>query len=79
MAVPISFDQPYWGRRLKELGVGAAPVPYRRLSAARLASAINQMTNNPEIAARAKQLGAVLSAEQGPATAAQAIITALSK
>lgn len=73
MAVPISFDQPYWGRRLAELGVGAPPVPYRKLSPARLASAINQMTGDPEIAARAKQLSAVLSAEHGPAVAARAI------
>lgn len=79
MAVPISFDQPYWGRRLAELGVGASPVPYRKLSPARLANAIKQMTGNPEIAARAKQLGAVLSTEQGPATAARAILTTLSK
>jgi UDP:flavonoid glycosyltransferase YjiC (YdhE family) len=79
MAVPISFDQPYWGRRLAELGVGAAPVPYRKLSPARLAAAIKQMTGNPEIAVRAKQLSTVLSAERGPATAARAIMTALSK
>ena len=78
MAVPISFDQPYWGRRLAELGVGASPVRYRRLSPARLASAIKQMTGNPEMAARAKQLSTVLSSENGPATAARAIVTALS-
>ena len=79
MAVPISFDQPYWGRRLAELGVGASPVPYRKLSPARLANAIKQMTDNPEIAARAKQLSTVLSSETGPATAVRAIMAALSR
>jgi UDP:flavonoid glycosyltransferase YjiC (YdhE family) len=78
MAVPISFDQPYWGRRLAQLGVGTAPIPYRKLSPARLANAIRQMTGDPEMAARAKQLGAVLSAERGPATAARTILGALS-
>ena len=34
MAVPIGFDQPYWGRRLAELGVGVPLVPYRKLSPA---------------------------------------------
>jgi sterol 3beta-glucosyltransferase len=77
MAVPISFDQPYWGRRLTELGVGAAPVPYRKLTPAALARAIRQMTATPAVAARAKQLSAVLSAEHGPATAARTIATAL--
>jgi len=77
MAVPISFDQPYWGRRLAELGVGAAPVPYRRLEPAALARAIAHTTSTPAIAARAKQLSAVLYAERGPATAARIIAAAL--
>jgi sterol 3beta-glucosyltransferase len=55
MAVPVGYDQPYWGRRLAELGVGVPPVPYRRLSPARLASAIRQLKGDPGIAARAKQ------------------------
>jgi sterol 3beta-glucosyltransferase len=76
MAVPIGFDQPYWGRRLAELGVGVPPIPYRKLSPARLASAVRKLTGDPEIAARATQVGAVLSAENGPTVAAQIIMTA---
>lgn len=76
VAVPVGFDQPYWGRRLAELGVGVPPVPYRKLSPARLASAIAQLTADPDIAARARHLGAVLSAETGPSTAAQTIMAA---
>lgn len=74
MAVPVGFDQPYWGRRLAELGVGVPPIPYRKLSSARLASAIRQLTGDAGIAARAGQLGAVLSAENGPSAAARAIM-----
>jgi UDP:flavonoid glycosyltransferase YjiC (YdhE family) len=55
-AVPISFDQPSWGRRLAQLGVGAKPVPYRRLTLAALARAIRQMTATPAMATRAKEL-----------------------
>jgi sterol 3beta-glucosyltransferase len=77
MAVPIGFDQPYWGRRLAELGVGVPPVPYRKLSPARLASAIGQLTADPAIATQAKHLGTVLSAENGPSTAAQTIMAVL--
>lgn len=79
MAVPISFDQPYWGRRLAQLGVGAAPIPYRKLTPAALADAIRQMTTTPEIAARAKELSAVLSAERGPAAAARIITSTLAR
>ena len=77
MAVPVGFDQPYWGRRLAELGVGVPPVPYRKLSPARLASAIRKLTEDPNIAARAKHLGTLLSAENGPSTAARTIMAAL--
>jgi len=77
MAVPIGFDQPYWGRRLAELGAGVPPVPYRRLSPARLAGAIGQLAGDPAIAARAKQLSAVLSAENGPSAAARVITAAI--
>lgn len=77
MAVPVGYDQPYWGRRLAELGAGVPPVPYRRLSPARLASAIRHLTQDPGIAARAKQLGTVLHAENGPSAAARAVMTAL--
>lgn len=45
--------------------------------APRLASAIGRLTDNPDIAARAKQLGAVLSAENGPSVAARVIMGAL--
>jgi sterol 3beta-glucosyltransferase len=77
MAVPVGFDQPYWGRRLAELGVGVPPVPYRKLSPTRLSSAIGQLTADPDIAARAKHLGTVLGAENGPSKAAQTIVAAL--
>jgi sterol 3beta-glucosyltransferase len=39
--VPHNGDQPYWGRRIKELGVGAAPIPRKKLSADNLAAAIS--------------------------------------
>jgi sterol 3beta-glucosyltransferase len=77
MAAPVSFDQPYRGRRLAELGVGERPVPYRKLTPARLAGAIGRLTGDPEVAARAKRLSAVLAAEDGPAVAAHAIAAAL--
>jgi sterol 3beta-glucosyltransferase len=77
MAIPFGYDQPYWGRRLAELSVGVPPVPYRKLSPARLSSAIKQLTGDREIAIRAEKLGAVLRAENGPTIAAQVVMAAL--
>lgn len=62
---PFFGDQPFWGRRVQALGVGPAPVPQSRLSVERLAAAITQATTQPELAARAAELGAKLRAEDG--------------
>ena len=37
---PFFADQPYWGRRVAELGVGPQPIPRKKLTAPRLAEAI---------------------------------------
>ena len=66
-------DQPYWGRRIYELGVGHRPIPRHELSAAHLAQAIHTMTNNPTLRAHAATLGAQIRQEQGVANAVQAI------
>jgi sterol 3beta-glucosyltransferase len=39
-AVPQFFDQPYWGRRIYELGLGPQPVRLRKLTPQILASAL---------------------------------------
>jgi UDP:flavonoid glycosyltransferase YjiC (YdhE family) len=59
-----------WGRRVAELGVGAAPIPRAALTAERLADAIVAATT-PEARARAAALGARLRAEGGAARAAE--------
>jgi sterol 3beta-glucosyltransferase len=32
MVVPFTADQPSWGRRTQELGVGHAPIPFTKLT-----------------------------------------------
>lgn len=66
-------DQPYWGRRLYELGMGARPIPRYKLSAARLAQAIQTMLDDPAMPNRAAELGARIRAETGVANAVRAI------
>ncbi|GAA3345891.1 glycosyltransferase [Amorphoplanes nipponensis] len=65
VGVPVLADQPFWARRLHELGVAPAPVPLPRLTADRLAGALRSVTTEPRYAARAAALAARLGAEDG--------------
>jgi UDP:flavonoid glycosyltransferase YjiC (YdhE family) len=62
-------DQPYWGRRVAELGVGVAPLPRRKLSVAPLAERLEQLLGDRSIQARAAALGEQIRAERGVETA----------
>lgn len=64
VVVPHMGDQPYWARRMHELGVGAAPQPRRRLTADGLANALVEALH-PDRSDAAANLGAVVRAERG--------------
>jgi UDP:flavonoid glycosyltransferase YjiC (YdhE family) len=63
--VPFLFDQFYWGARSAELGIGPKPVPFRDLTAKRLAKGIQEAASDSEMRRRAADLGARLSLEDG--------------
>jgi UDP:flavonoid glycosyltransferase YjiC (YdhE family) len=63
--VPVLLDQRFWAARLAALGAATAPVPYRRLTADRLAAAIRTTTTNPSHRAAARALAARLAEEDG--------------
>jgi len=62
---PFLIDQPYWGERVYELGVGSKPIPQKKLTADKLAAAIREVTSSPEIRVNAEALGRQLRAEDG--------------
>jgi UDP:flavonoid glycosyltransferase YjiC (YdhE family) len=68
VAVPIFGDQPFWARRLFELGAGSRPIPARRLTVDALASAI-RLTTSAEMRRRAAGLGEQIRRENGVARA----------
>ncbi len=72
VVVPIFGDQPFWGRRVFDLGTGPRPIPARHLTAAALAEAIGQ-TAGSGMRGRAAELGARIRAEDGIARAVHAI------
>ena len=69
VVVPFFGDQPYWGRRIAELGVGPNPIPRQKLSVERLAEAIQTAVTDPVMRRRAADLGAKIRAEDGVASA----------
>ena len=67
--VPQAYDQRYWGRRVRALGCGPAPVRLRTLTPETLARALNELTTNQAMAANARSIGEALSQETGLETA----------
>lgn len=63
--IPFFGDQPFWGRRVADLGVGPAPIPRKKLTAERLAQAIALAVHDKSMRHRAAELGARIQAEDG--------------
>jgi len=73
IVVPFFGDQPYWGQRVAALGVGPEPIPRRKLTAARLARAIQAALTDRAMRGRAADLGAEIQTQDGVARAVAVI------
>ena len=71
--VPFFGDQPFWGWRIAELGVGPAPIPRKKLTVERLAGAIQTAVTDEEMRQRADRLGSQIRSEDGIAGAVRII------
>lgn len=69
--IPFFGDQPFWGQRIADLGVGTKPIPRKSLTAEKLANAIREVTTNQEIRQRASRLGKQIQAERGIETSVE--------
>lgn len=69
VTTPFFSDQPFWGMRVRELGVGPAPVPQKSMTAKRLAAAIRRAVTDEGMHARAAALGEGIRGEDGVKTA----------
>ncbi len=65
VVTPFMWDQPFWARRVQELGVAPAPVSNKQLSAAVLGQAIREAVGNPAMRERAQRLGERVRRESG--------------
>ena len=73
VVIPFLIDQPFWGKRVYDLGVGPAPIPRSKLTVDKLAQAIQEAVTNSSMRQRAADLGAKIQAEDGIANAVKII------
>ena len=73
VTIPQWGDQPFWGQRVFEMGVGPRPLRRNKLSADRLAQAIDQVVTDETMRRNAAALGAKLRAEDGVHNAVEVI------
>jgi UDP:flavonoid glycosyltransferase YjiC (YdhE family) len=65
IVVPFFGDQPFWGQRAAQLGVGPEPIPRQKLTVERLAQAIQTAVTDGTMRQRAADLGTSIRAEDG--------------
>ena len=64
VVLPFTMDQPFFARRVHEIGVGSAPVPTTEASPERLLAAL-ETALDPALAYRARTVGRVVRGEDG--------------
>jgi len=70
-------DQPVWGKRVAEKGLGLPPRSHHDLDAKWLRASIERMTKDEAMKSRAKEMGEALAKEDGLARAVSAIEEAI--
>ncbi|MBA3872520.1 MAG: glycosyltransferase family 1 protein [Anaerolineae bacterium] len=63
--IPFMGDQPFWGKRVADLGVGTNPIPRKKLTSENLAAAISDAVSNTTMQQKAARLGQNIRDEDG--------------
>ena len=79
MIVPYFGDQPFWAEHVHQLGASPAPIPRLKLSAQKLADALQEATQDEQINSTAGRLGDQIHAENGVSNAVKLIESYLHK
>lgn len=75
---PFFGDQPFWGKRVFELGAGPKPIHQKRLTTDKFAAAVRQAVTDDGMRRRAAKLGEKIRNEDGVARAVEYINDTLS-
>lgn len=70
-------DQPFWGNRVQDLGVGIGPLPQKTLTVEQLVGALCEVTINERIQLRAEEIGKRIQDEDGIGAAIKMIEAAI--
>jgi UDP:flavonoid glycosyltransferase YjiC (YdhE family) len=73
LVVAFMADQPFWGRRIFELGCGPRPIRREALTTDRLVEAIEQAVTDQGMKNRAAEVGQQIRSEAGIVKAARLI------
>ncbi|MEU6553383.1 glycosyltransferase [Streptomyces sp. NPDC046915] len=73
VTVPVTADQPFWARRLAAVGAAADPVPFRSLTAERLADALGHVVKQQAYARAAATAARHMATEDGAGQALKAV------
>jgi UDP:flavonoid glycosyltransferase YjiC (YdhE family) len=65
VVIPHVMDQYYWGRRVRELGIGPEPLSYKRLSPRTLTSALRETLGSSAMAEKVRSLSGQLEGRDG--------------
>jgi UDP:flavonoid glycosyltransferase YjiC (YdhE family) len=65
VTVPVTADQPFWATRLAALGAATGPIPFRSLTAERLADSLDRVVRRQEHSRAAAEAAEHLAAENG--------------
>jgi len=77
VVVPFLGDQFFWAARLRRADAAPSPVPARRLSAGRLAIALDRALSDAAMRGRAAAMGEAIRAENGIAGAVRVVERAI--
>ncbi|GAA3080843.1 hypothetical protein GCM10020000_78380 [Streptomyces olivoverticillatus] len=73
VTVPVTADQPFWAGRLAALGAATDPIPFRSLTAERLADALDQTVKQQAYARAAASAAQHMATEDGAGRAVKLI------
>ncbi len=73
LIIPFGGDQPFWGDRVRQLGVGPKPISRDRLTARKLSKAITQLVETKSYQVAARELGHRMRNEDGEVLAVDVI------
>jgi len=65
IVVAHAFDQPYWGKKLYEIGVASKPLQKQTITAEKLADSILTVLKNSDLSKRAQEISQTVREENG--------------